>query len=199
MSQPNGMPTTKYALHILECAAIAKQVGEALGLREDAARQACFATVCIDAKGHGVFLEPVPPHSKAQVKEPVPAASGNGTERHAAAAAEVAAIFDEAAARKADDQVKDVIRNPTPEQSDGANRTALLDAINKGCNLLNKAGYTPIITPKALNEIINSELKFEGNLGTLDVEQLELVAKLLITRLDTFKANKKALEAEAPF
>lgn len=197
-SQPNPLLVTRYADHLRGCADLAKEIATRMDIRDDSARQAMLATLIISADRHNLFLEPVPLDTKTPVKETAPA-SGNGTEQHKAAAKEVAAIFDEASAQKADAQVKDVIPNPTSEQADGAKRTALLDAINKGCNLLNKSGYTPIITPKALNEIINGELQFTGNLGTLDTDQLELVAKLLVGRLDTFKANAKAMEANAPF
>lgn len=176
------LSNTKYAAHILECAAIAKQVGEHLGLRDDAARQACFATVCIDAKGHGVFLEPIPKDTKTPVPQ-----NGNDMAK------------DEAAAQKADDQIKDIFPNPTPEQADGARRSALLEGVHNAVGLLNKAGHVPPVTPKSLNEIIKTDLKIEGGLGVLQPDDLEFLIKKLATTLDTLKHNKKALEAEAPF
>lgn len=199
-SQPNGLQTTRYADHLRGCADLAKEIASRLDLRDDSARQACLATIIISADRHNLFLEPVPRDTKVPVKETAPIASGNGARVSDAVIDQgVDQMRDEAAAQRADDQIKTAIRNPTEEQAKAAERTALLDAIDKGRNLLNKEGYTPIMTPKALNEIINDELKFEGNLGTLDIEQLELVAKLLVSRLETFKANRKALDAEAPF
>lgn len=194
-SNGNGkIANAKYAEHILECAAIAKQAGDFLGLRDDAARQACFATVCIDAKGHGVFLEPTPRDTKTPVIQPEPAAASNTTKEGGTSEER-----DEAAAAKADAQIPAIAPNPTPELADGVKRTTLLEAIEKGRSLLNKSGYTPVMTGKSLNEIINGELGMPGNLGTLDTDQLEIVAKMLMTRLDIFKSNMKALEADAPF
>lgn len=185
MSQPNPIQTTKYADHLRGCADLAKEIASRLDIRDDSARQACLATIIISADRHNLFLEPLPLNTKTVVKpnggEPAPVPS---TER------------DEAAARKADEQIKEIVPNPTPEQADGAARAALLDAIDKGRNLLNKEGYTPIMTPKVLNEIIKDELRFQGNLGTLDTEHLELVVKLIAGRLDTFKANKRGLGAD---
>lgn len=42
--------------HLSECARIATSLAEQLGITEDSARQACFATVCIDAQRHNVIL-----------------------------------------------------------------------------------------------------------------------------------------------
>jgi hypothetical protein len=42
--------------HLAECARIANSLAESLHLEDDSARQACFATVCIDAQRHNVIL-----------------------------------------------------------------------------------------------------------------------------------------------
>jgi hypothetical protein len=42
--------------HLLACAEIAETIAATLGLADDSARQACFATVCIDAQRHNVIL-----------------------------------------------------------------------------------------------------------------------------------------------
>lgn len=42
--------------HLTECARIADTLASLLNLQDDSARQACFATVCIDAQRHNVIL-----------------------------------------------------------------------------------------------------------------------------------------------
>lgn len=217
--QPNGkIANGNYAAHILECAEIAKQVGEALGLRDDAARQACFATVCIDAKGHGVFLEPVPKDSKTPVLIPEAAVASNATvkdaenqKRDEAAAAhdmggnsgpgEDAAIMDEAAAAKADAQVADVPKTATPEMDEGARRTSFLSGIESARQLLNNLGHKPEVTPKGLCAYIKEQFPPHDNLGTLEIDQLEKLVMLMSGKVDELReANRKAAELlEAPF
>lgn len=178
-----NLSSTAYANHLRGCADLAKEIATRMDIREDSARQAMLATLIISADRHNIFMEPTPPNGKPT----------------AAAPDDEAAVRDEAAAQKADAQIKDAPRNPTPEQADGAKRAALLAGITQGRDLLNKAGYTPIMTPKALNGIINDEMNIPGDLGSLDTDQLESVVKMLATRLETFKSNMKAIEADAPF
>lgn len=185
--QPNQ---TKYAAHILECAAIAKQVGEHLGLRDDAARQACFATVCIDAKGHGVFLEPVPPH----IKTPAP----KELETVPDAAQRDQAARDQAAAEKADAQVKEIVPDPTPEQADGARRSALLKGIESARVLLNKEGQTPQVTPAGLNAYIAHSFLGKTQLSELDTDDLEKLTMLLSSKLDVLREKKAKAKTSTP-
>lgn len=194
MQQSNGKLTgTAYAEHLRGCADLAIEIAARMNIHEDAARQATFATVIINAERHNVFMEPTPRDTKTPVIQPEPAAVKPATEK---SVGEAAAEKDAIAAAKADEQIRDVPRVTTPEQADGAKRTALLIAIDAGRTALNKAGYTPIMTPKALNAIINDELRIKGNLGTLDTDQLESVVKMLSERLDTFKSNMKIFEPD---
>lgn len=189
---PSQQTNEKYTAHILECASIAQQVAQLIGLRDDSARQACFATVCIDAKGHGVFLEPVPPHTKTPVE-------GNG-QLIQSLKDHNAKLSDEAAAKKADAQIADVPqRKSTAEEDAGARRTSLLSGINSARDLLVKEGYQPLFTPKYMNEFIKEKMKIDGNLGTLDVDELATLIELLNKTLDTYRHNKKAMDAEPPF
>jgi hypothetical protein len=65
-AQSNGQPARseprvekdefRFESHLSECARIANAMAEQLGITDDAARQACFATVCIDAQRHNVIL-----------------------------------------------------------------------------------------------------------------------------------------------
>lgn len=61
-SQPTVAPVSNghvvgFTAHLLACADTAIQVAEKLGIVSDEARQACFATVCIDAQRRGVVLD----------------------------------------------------------------------------------------------------------------------------------------------
>lgn len=49
--------TAGFTAHLLACADTAIAVAEKLGIVSDEARQACFATVCIDAQRRGVVLD----------------------------------------------------------------------------------------------------------------------------------------------
>lgn len=178
---PSQQTNEKYTAHILECASIAQQVAQLIGLRDDSARQACFATVCIDAKGHGVFLEPIPPDTKTP-------AESNGKPK--ATAESVQAAFDRAQAKRADDQVAP--RNSSEEDDRSTRRTEYLKGINSSVDLLNKEGHTPPITPKGLCAYIKKEFPGKDNLGPLDLEELESLLKKLSERLDGLRAANKA-------
>lgn len=49
--------TDWFGVHLLACADLAVKVADRLGIQSDEARQACFATLCIDAQKHGVVLD----------------------------------------------------------------------------------------------------------------------------------------------
>lgn len=55
--------TLGFKSHLLACAEVAIAVGDRLGIVSDEARQACFATVCIDAQRRGVVLD-IPENGK---------------------------------------------------------------------------------------------------------------------------------------
>lgn len=191
---------SRYADHLRGCADLAKEIAARMDIREDSARQACLATIIISADRHNLLIEPTPPHTKTPA-EPNGAAK---RETHATLpplkGTEAAIAADAAAAQKADAQITDVPkRDSTPDEDAGARRTALLAGINSARNLLIKEGHVPLFTPKYMNEFIKDEMKVDGNLGSLDVDQLEELIKLLNTKLDNLKHNKKALEADAPF
>lgn len=146
-----------YGQHIMGCAEIAYGICERFGIHDDSARQACFATVVIDAKEQLIFISPL---SK-----------------------------DRAAAAKADAQIKEIDPVPTAEKADGVLRTQLLDKINDARELLNKEGYIPTLTPAALNLHIKNDLKLEGNLGSLDTDDLEKVIKWIAEKLTAHQAG----------
>lgn len=193
----NNISQTKWAEHIRNCSDFSKEIALRMDLRDDAARNACFATILISANQHGLFVEPVPRDTMTPVMSLEAAAAKLNA--NAKSVETTAAAKDQKAAEKADEQIKDVPRNATEDQSNGQRRTSFLAGIQSARELLNKEGFTPPITPAGLNKIINDDLNFPGNLGTLDVDQLEKVTMHLSQKLDTFRANKKALEADAPF
>lgn len=185
---PSQQTNEKYTAHILECASIAQQVAQLIGLRDDSARQACFATVCIDAKGHGVFLEPVPPDTKTPT---------NGAPKKTEQ--EIQDAFDRAAAKKADAQIADVPRQTSAEDDAGTRRTLLLQTVQSGVDLLNKEGHKPPITPKGLCAVIKKEFPGKDNLGSLDLDELESLVKKLSDRLDKLRAEKPTTDDDIGF
>lgn len=73
-------PTGGFKEHLLACADIAILVASRLQIKDDQARQACFATVCIDAQKQGVVLDrpekiSVPPEPVAASPTPTDAAT----------------------------------------------------------------------------------------------------------------------------
>lgn len=175
---PNGLQVSKYADHLRACADFSKEIASRLDIRDDSARQACFATVVIGADRHNLFLEPLPMDTKTPVNQTVPASVDNSAER------------DEAAAQKADAQIKDITHNSTPEQADGAKRIALLEGIHGAVKLLNKEGHVPPITPGGLNAYIKDEFPERTNLGSLDTDDLERLIMLLSSKLDVLREKK---------
>ena len=175
---------TKWADHLRGCAEIANEIAKMLDIRDDAARQAMYATICIDAKNHGVFLEPVPKDSKS----PVGGTAAASTEANKS----VEPLSpDEAAAAKADAQIAEIDPTPTPEKAETAQRGALLAGIHSAVGLLNKEGHKPI-TPGGLNKFIESQFKASGKtqLGTLTVEELERLTMLLSSKIDVLREKK---------
>lgn len=188
-----AIKSDKFEAHCIEMAKIAIKVGGVMDLKNDAL-QSCFATILISGDKHGVFLEPTPQHSKTPVIPPEtaavePSVTTKGVETAAAAK-------DQQAAEKADEQIKNVPKTTTPEQGAGAKRSALLEHIEAAKTLLNKAGFTPPVTPKGLLAIVNDELQIPGNLGTVDNDDLEKIIMHLSQKLDTFRSNMKVFEPD---
>lgn len=184
------MEQTKYDSHLKAVAVFTNEIVEILGLRDDAAKQACYATHVIDAQRHGVFREPVP----LDTKTPVPANGKPKTEE------ELQAAFDAAAAKKADAQIADVPRKTSAEDDTGTRRTLFLRTIQEGVALLNNEGHVPPITAKGLCAVIKKEFEGKDNLGSLDLDELEALTAMLSRRLDVLKeAKKKQAEADIPF
>lgn len=194
---------TKWADHVVACSELANTVAEKMDIRDDSARQAMLATIIISADRHNLFLEPTPPNGKAPIKttdsdsEGVLPAGSNKPDLP---------LVTERAPQRATPPKGEVVggnlgalRDPTPEQAEGAKRTELLKGIEQARMLLIKEGYTPTMTPKALNEVIKADMNISGGVGVLDVEQLEFLIKKMNTTLDTFRANKEAMDADAPF
>lgn len=174
---------TKWADHLRGCAEIANEIAKILDIRDDAARQAMFATIAIDAKNHGVFLEPVPKDTKTPVGGAAASTEANkGVET---------LTPDEAAAAKADAQIAEIDPAPTPEKAETAQRGALLAGIHSAVDLLNKEGHKPI-TPGGLNKFIESQFKASGKtqLGTLTVDELERLTMLLSSKIDVLREKK---------
>lgn len=179
---------TKWADHLRGCASMTNEIAEILDIRDDAARQAMFATIAIDAKNHGVFLEPVPKDTKTPVIPPEPAAVEPVATKKGAD--EAAAVKDEQAAARADEQIKDVPRIVTPDEAEGGRRTAFLKGIESARDLLNKEGHVPPITPKALNAVIAHDFAPKTQLGSLDVDELEKLMMLLNSKLEVLREKK---------
>jgi hypothetical protein len=190
-----AIKSDKFENHCIEMAKIAVKVGAVMDLKNDAL-QACFATILISGDKHGVFLEPTPRDTKTPVIQPEPAAAESSATTKGV---DKAAAADTKAAEKADAQIKDVPKVTTAEQAEGGKRSALLEGVQNVVRLLNKEGYTPLITPRSLNEIIATDMKITGGLGMLGVDDLEFLIKKLTTTLDTFKHNQRALENDSPF
>lgn len=176
---------SKFEASLTEIANIAKRIGQVLELKADA-QQACFATILISADRNGLFFDIANPE--------IP------TNGHTAAAK------DAQAAHKADAQIQDAARNPTPEQAEAGAAKALRDGVKSACLLLNQEGFTPALSSIANNgspSTLDQYIKRETQLGTLyaemDSEDLEALTKNLSLKLDTFKANKKSLETKVGF
>ncbi len=170
-------------------AQIAKRIGETLGLKADA-QQACFATILISADRNGLLF------SLANPELP-----NNGHTQTVS----VPAQKDAQAAAKADAQIQDAPRQPTQAQAEAGAAKALREGIKRACLLLNQDGFTPALSSMAKNgaaSTLDQYIKKETQLpayADMDSEDLEALTKNLSMKLDTFRANKKALEGEAGF
>lgn len=189
----NNLTQSKWADHLRGCAQITNDITRMLDIRDDAARQATFATVCIDATKHNIFVEPIP-ESKTPVITPEPAAAElvANAERVETAAAEK----DRLAAEKADAQINDVPRVTTPEQDQGVRRSTFLSAIESARNLLNKEGHVPPITPAGLKAVIKRDFAPHEQMGTMDVDDLERLMMALNTKLDELREKNRKAKTE---
>lgn len=182
----SNITSTRWADHLRGCAGMANEIADILGLRDDAARQACFATVTIDAGKHNVFLAPIPEavtstaESVTPTPKPLPqcATPPKG---------------------EISPENQGAIKNATPEQAEVVSREVLIDGVHKAAKLLNAKGYTPPMSPESLNKFIEEKLQIEGGLGVLNPDQLGELLKTLTEKIATFKHNKTALEDEAGF
>lgn len=179
---------TRYGDHLRGCADLAIEIAKRMNIHDDSARQACFATVIINAERHNLFMEPHPPHSKTPVIQPETAAVESSSTKKGLD--EAAAAKDQQAAEKADAQITDVPKTTTSEQSDGQRRTSFLAGIASARELLNKEGHQPPITPKGLNAYIAKQFSPKTELGQLDVDELEKLTMLLSSKLDVLREKK---------
>lgn len=186
----NNITHTRWADHLRGVAGLANEIADILDIRDDAARQACFATIAIDAGKHGVFVEPIPEAAS-------PIKRGNE-------------VVSEAAPRprRVEPPKGEVVgenlgalKDPTPEQAEQGKREALMDGVQAACKALNLAGYTPAMTATRLNKYIKEKLDLDGGLGVIstDNDNLELLLKRLNETLDTFKSNKKGMDIDPGF
>lgn len=185
MQQSNGkLSSTAYADHLRGCADLSVEIARRMDIREDSARQACFATVIINAERHNIFMEPVPKDSKTPVIPPETVAAESRVP-------EKGVDRDAAAAEKADAQIGDVPKTTTPEMDEGARRSSFLAGIESARKLLNKLGHQPEITPAGLNTFIKKQFPPKTMLSSLDVDELEKLTKLLSVKLDEQRAKAK--------
>lgn len=185
----NNLNQTAYGEHLRGCVDLANEMATRLNIHDDNARQACFATVIINAERHNVFMEPTPQHSKTPVIPPETAAVGLNSEQ-AKKVEPTAAEKDHKAAEKADAQINDVPKVSTPEADAGARRSGLLDGIAAARELLNKEGHVPPITPAGLNAAIAHQFPGKTQLGGLDVDELEKLLMFLSGKLDALRKKK---------
>src|SRR6266852_665274 len=125
------MEQTKYIEHLKTCAELTNEIAKILGIRDDAAKQSCFATLIINSDRHGIFTEPLNQNGPT-----------NGSKLQAKNAPEGKSAQTEVKQERSDlpEANKGAIQDPTPEQSDNAKRTELLKGVEQACKLLNKEG-----------------------------------------------------------
>lgn len=68
-STPPVTDIRAYLDHLLSCASVTNQVTNLLGITEQPAIQACFATICIDVKNRGIMLPKVLPELAVEKPE----------------------------------------------------------------------------------------------------------------------------------
>jgi len=169
---------SKFEAALTEVADIAKRIGQRLELKADA-QQACFATILISADRNGLFFDlanpELPPNGTTEVSR------------------------DEQAARKADAQIQDAPRQPTPEQAEAGALKALRDGVKRACRLLNEEGYKPVLSPTTIDAYIKKKTELGKPFGDLDSEDLEALIRNLTFKLDELRAAKKSQEDKAGF
>lgn len=159
----------KYIEHLKSCAQLANDIANILGLRDDSAKQSCFATLVINADRYGVFMAPKDQNGPTR------------TNGHAK-------TQDQAAAEKADAQIAEIDPEPTPEKAEAANKAALIEGINEAVKLLNNMGHKPEVTPTGLNAYTKKEFKGK-TLDQLDLDELETLTKYLCDKITKQKAK----------
>lgn len=161
---------SSYGKHLMGCAEIAYGICERFNVRDDSARQACFATVVIDAKEHFIFASDFQ-KEQAEVEKSVAKANGH---------------------------IKEIDPNPTEEKFAEVARGQFLEKINEARELLNKEGHDPQITPAGLNALIKKEFQVD-NLGMIvDNDMLSELLKKLLDRLDVLRSFKKEAKTTVP-
>lgn len=185
---------TRYGDHLRGCADLAIEIAKRMNIHDDSARQACFATVIINAERHNVFMEPTPRDTKTPVIQPETAAVEPSVTTKGVETA--AAEKDQQAAEKADEQINDVPRTITSDQSEGQRRTSFLAGIQSARELLNKLGHQPPITPKGLNAYIGKQFAPKTELGQLDVDELEKLTMLLSSKVDVQREKNTKINSD---
>lgn len=172
---------SKFEAALTEVAAIAKRIGQQLELKADA-QQACFATILISADRNGLFFDLVNP----ELPE-------NGH-------------TDKKAAEKADAQIKDAPRRPTPVQAEDGAKKALYEGVKGACQLLNREGFTPALSnqskdgqPSTLDAYIKKETELGKPFAEFDSEDMEALIKNLNFKLEEVRTKKKEQETGAGF
>jgi hypothetical protein len=169
----NNLTGTKWADHVRGCADLAREIAGRLDIRDDPARQAMLATIIISADRHNIFLEPIPERiapvliASELLRE---AAKADSTWRQEPPKGEVVG------------ENRGALRNPTPEQAEGATRDALLAGISSARELLKMDG-------KQMNEYIAAKMKTTKTLGMLTVDELSTLTEKLCKRIDAEKAK----------
>lgn len=175
--------TDRYIEHLKACAETTNQIALILGLRDDAAKQSCFATLIINADRYGVFMEPKDQNGPIKT-------NGHATKSDSQ-------IKDEQAAQKADAQIADIDPDPTEEKAESAERKAFIAQINDAVRLLNEGGHTPAITLGGLNVYIKSQFP-EKTLDDLSVDELGQLTEKLCDKLKKQKAKQKPISESKP-
>src|SRR5216684_3969062 len=73
------MEQTKYIEHLKTCAELTNEIATILGIRDDAAKQSCFATLIINSDRHGIFAEPLNQNGPTNGSKPQAKASPEST------------------------------------------------------------------------------------------------------------------------
>lgn len=177
---------SKFEAELTEIANIAKRIGQILELKADA-QQACFATILISADRNGLLFSlanpELPPNGHTE-----------------------AAQKDMTAAAKADAQIQDAPRQPTPEQAEAGAKKALYEGVKRACLLLNQEGHTPALSnqskggqPSTLDVYIQKETQLGKPFAEFDSEDMEALIKNLSFKLTEIQEKKKQQAEGAGF